>query len=325
VINLADAGAVGNGTTDNFALIQAQLDGAPQHSQFYLPAGNYLTSATLDFKTKAHRIVGDGQGFAGSVYLGGSRLFGSFAGPILECQDNTEGSSFSDLGIVNIQASGVGLQVSGANVAIDRLAVSAYRGIVVKEQTFTVGIRNVIVHCNQANWPAGSVGIQLSNHGAIDVGDVVSFEHGIRVAGVGNGIRHCRIEVNKVGILLGMNLAGNNWGVNACSVDSVSMEANDVGIQCRVSNVSSLRSVLIQGSVNSPSGQSVTGLLIENAKDFSVDSLGVAGSHSTAAIRITSGQAASRSAFRNVTANNSHASGKTWDLPAGIVQWGRHN
>ncbi|AHH99216.1 right-handed parallel beta-helix repeat-containing protein [Kutzneria albida] len=61
VINLLAVGAVGDGTTDNAAAIQAAVNTAPVGAVLYAPAGTYLLRAGIKWKTGVS-LVGDGAG-----------------------------------------------------------------------------------------------------------------------------------------------------------------------------------------------------------------------------------------------------------------------
>lgn len=298
-LNLKDLGAVGDGRTQN-------------HSGFYLPAGDYRVSATLDCKAKGVRLIGDSQGLPGNAYNGGSRISGSVAGPLWRIAYPSAGASMADLAISNLHPTGLGIEVGGVNVAIERMAICAFKGILSPDGTFTCGIRNVIVHCTLPGNPVGSVGIQLNNHTSLHAGDIVGFDHGVRVSGVGNDLRNLRIEVNRVGLILGMNTAGAVWHTNGTSVQSLALEANDIGIIVRAINTTQVGGILIQGTANAPSGGSVIGMVIEIAKESAFTAISATGGYKDVAIRVSPGDL--RFSFKHIHAQN--ALGRAWDLPS---------
>jgi hypothetical protein len=60
VINVRDAGAVGDGVTDDYAAIQAAIDGVPDPAVIYLPSGTYRIESDLDLKSG---VVLRGEGY----------------------------------------------------------------------------------------------------------------------------------------------------------------------------------------------------------------------------------------------------------------------
>lgn len=307
MINLQAIGAVGDGVTDNTAVIQGACDAAPTGETLYLPQGNYKVTSTIRFAHKGLRLLGDGQGHHGP-YSGGSRLFGTIDGALVWCDYPGSAAGLSDVALYNLHPAGIGAQVGGVNLSIDRVLVSAFRGIDVQANTFTIGIRNVTVRCSH-HAAAGSVGIQTASHTSIQSADVVGFDHGIRVTGVGVGIRDLRVEVNRVGLCVGMNAAGQVWAAQSISVEAVSLEANDVGIEIHHLNGSRFSAIRIQGTTNAPSGQSKIGISVKNTADTSFDSVNVTQGHNVAAVRVFGG----RHSWLN--ANISNTIGPAWDAP----------
>jgi hypothetical protein len=80
-VSVKDFGAVGDGTTDDTAAIQAALTAA---ANVYFPAGTYLTSSTLVVNTGSQTLTGDGGHATKSVIKGGHT-----SGPILQVKQRS--------------------------------------------------------------------------------------------------------------------------------------------------------------------------------------------------------------------------------------------
>jgi hypothetical protein len=310
-INVLDYGVAGDGTTDDWAALQFIVDNVAQdRGTIYMPARSYLISQTIECGTKAFNWRGDGRPQPFNVWLGGTMVKGAFAGPLLRMAYPGGQASISDMGFSNSHASGQALALSGSSLALDRVTATAYRAIIMDPNAFCTSMRDVQVLWN--GWTAGSVGIAIRGHARIESADVVGFDYGIRACGIGNYIGgHCRIEVNRTGIQLGVDPAGTNAGLLGCVVEAVSMEANDTAIDMRVATCSSVRNLLIQGSVNSPSAGSKVGLVIANANACSFEGVISNGGFNEASIRILA--ASSPSKWSRCIAGNTNAAAKKWD------------
>lgn len=67
IVSVKDFGAVGDGTTDDTAAIQAAIDA---HTNVYLPAATYKIASTLTITTNYTRLVGAGMGLTTLSYTG---------------------------------------------------------------------------------------------------------------------------------------------------------------------------------------------------------------------------------------------------------------
>lgn len=310
--NIRDYGAVGDGITDDGAAIQAAIDACGEREWLHVPesiGGYWVGTTTLDSGGKPLTLRGEGQGRAANIYGGGSFIFGQPTGPIFRSLYPGQGCTIVDIGFCNRNTAGTGLELSGNMVTVDRVSMHAYNGIRFATSTFSGALRSV--HVRWSGSTLGSVGVALQGHALLNAADIVGFDTGIRACGIGNDIRSCRIEVNKTGIQLGVKPDGSNIGINATVIDGLSLEANDIGIDMKVAATTTIRSVLIQGSANSPSGGSKIGVVAANAQFCTFEQIMCNGSFSDASIRVP--VATTPSKWARCTANNTHATGKKWD------------
>lgn len=298
IYSVRDFGAKGDGVTDDTDAIQAAVDAAPSHGTVFLPYGHHLLTRTIDCGQKAIRLVGCGMGEGGKP--GGSVLIGSVNGPLYRFGYPAQHASVADLSCFNTHVTGIGLKVGGGNVAVERVSIRGHIGIYEDQNCFTLAIRNAkVVGVGQA---VGSVGILLQGHASIHGADVVGFEHGIRACGTGNDIRAMRVEVNTVGLMLGMDAAGQTVALHGTVIGSLSCEANTVGIHVRHVTASAIQAATIQGSTNAPKGESDDGIVTDNISGVDVANLSISGRFATAAVRIRSN---GLTKWSNVQASNS--------------------
>jgi hypothetical protein len=311
LINVKDY-VTADGVTDDTANFQALINSVPARETLYIPTGHYVVTNTLDCGTKGLTFKGDGQGRPGNQYQGGSVLRGSVAGPLLRSAYPASGVTAMDLGFSNYNPAGVGLEVGGNTIVLERLSVTAFKGITGPANTFTVVIQGVQVTCTTPQAPVGSVGIQVAGHAMIQGADVVGFDHAIRACGVGVSIRSCRIEVNRTGLMLGLTAAGGNSNLTGASIEAISFEANDVAIDCRIVSGASFRGITIQGTVNSPSAGSQRGIYAGIAKAAEFQGIVVSGGFSEAAVKIPAQDGTQR--WANCIVSNTNSSAKVWDI-----------
>jgi hypothetical protein len=313
-VNVLDYGVIGNGSTDDRAAIQYILDSvAAERATVYFPARHYYVSGTIDCGGRAYNFRGAGRPMPYNVWQGGTFIRGNFAGPILKSLYPAGMFSAEDMGFVNWHPSGQGLLLSGSNVALLRVSVIANRAIEMAPNAFTTSMQQIVVRA-QAGFPAGSVGIAVRGHTLIHGADIVGFDVGLRAAGIGNDIRSLRVEVNRTGIELGVNPDGATSPITGGSVESLSLEANDYGIVTRSATSISVRNVLIQGTVNSPSGGSKAGLVVYHSQWTAYEQVIASGGFTEAAIRVMPSQPTSVPLrFQLCKANNTNPFGLQWD------------
>lgn len=312
-VNVKDYGATGNGTSDDYAAIMSAIDAAAERATIYFPAGHYVVSQTINCGTKAYNFRGDGRPMPYNVWQGGTYVRGTIAGPILTSSYPAGMLSIQDMGFGNRHAQGIGLLLSGSNVALLRVSVIANRAIEMAPNAFTTSMQQIVVRA-QAGFPVGSVGIAVRGHTLIHGADIVGFDVGLRAAGTGNDIRSLRVEVNRTGIELGVFPDGSNNTFLASTLESVSMEANDYGIVVRVATSSAIRNVLIQGTVNSPSAGSKAGLVVGHSQWVHYEQVITSNTFSEGAIRVLPSVPTTRPVrFTLCVAGNNHPTGPKWD------------
>lgn len=315
-VNVLDYGAVGDGVTDNWAALQNIVDNvAAERATIYFPAGDYLISQTISCGARAFNFRGDGRPQPYNVWMGGSMIRGQFAGPLLQSFYPAGNLSIEDMGFANRDTTaGRGLLLSGANVALLRVSVYAHKAIEMEPNAFTTSMQQIVVRAPPA-WPVGSVGIAIRGHALLHGADIVGFDVGLRVSGVGNDMRSMRVEVNRTGIELGVTPEGTNWALTASTLESVSMEANDYGIVARNVTSCSVRNVLIQGTANSPSVGSKAGLIVSHSQWVHYEQVFTSNTFSEGAIRVLSSVPTTRPVrFTLCNAGNLHATAPKWDL-----------
>jgi hypothetical protein len=313
-VNVKDYGVVGNGVTDDLAALQNVFDNVvAERATVYFPAAHYYVSGTINLGTRAYNLRGDGRPMSYNSWQGGSFVRGNFAGPVLKSLYPAGMLSIEDMGFSNWHATGQGLLLSGSNVALLRVSVVAYRAIEMAPNAFSTTMQQIVVRC-QAGWPVGSVGVAVRGHTLIHGFDIVGCETGLRAAGIGNDFRSGRVEVNRTGIELGVNPDGTNNSFLASTVEGISMEANDYGIVVKVGTSSAIRNVLIQGTVNSPSGGSKAGLVVSHSQWVHYEQVFTSNTFSEGAIRILpSSPTTVPVRFTLCVAGNLHSTAPKWD------------
>lgn len=143
VVNVADFGAVGNGTTDNTVAFQAAIDYAYNQakSQVYVPDGNYLIGATLHLR---RGIVLQGSGSFDSIH--GSRLkrANGVNGPIIATTAYFDSTTFTHFfGIQNffIDGNEAGQTAESPTIAFYGVFVGSFINNVALSNNYGPGIR----------------------------------------------------------------------------------------------------------------------------------------------------------------------------------------
>lgn len=311
MINVKEFGAVGNNVVDDTAALQAAIDAAPSGGLLYLPAGTYKVTSSLIFGGKQVRMLG------ANAAPNGTRLQGTVDGPIIHnalAGRTDKGTSVEHLHIVNGHPNGIGIQYTDfIGGSIRHVEINAHRAIIIHSNTFTVLVDQAVVR-GLGGAPMGSVGILAGGHAQILSSDIVGFDHGIRASGTTVNIMGCRIEVNRTGIVAGLDINGGTWLLTRSVIAGNSFEANDIAIGVwQAANVV-FEGIGIQGSTNAPSGQSQFGLDVGGATDVLFQSISVFGEYGQAAIRVTGEHARGR--FSQVVASNALSGKKVWDVQA---------
>jgi hypothetical protein len=323
-VNVRDHGVIGDGIADDWAALQNVIDNvAQERGTIYFPAGDYRITSTLNCGTRSFNFKGDGRPMPYSIWtipgnppviLGGSFVRGNFAGPLLQSFYPAGMLSIQDMGFANRNTTaGAGLLLSGSNVALLRVSVYAWRAVEMAPSAFSVTLQQIVLR-GPAGWPAGSRGLSIRGHALVHGADIVGFETGFRATGIGNDARSMRIERCKVAVELGVNPDGSTNPITGGSIESLSLEANDYGIVTRSATTISVRNVLIQGSVNAPSGQSKAGLVVHHSQWTAYEQVIASGSYTEGAIRVMPSQPTTVPVrFQLCKANNTLPGGVQWD------------
>jgi hypothetical protein len=230
--NVKDFGAVGNGSTDDTAAIQAAVNysGGPysvaNRGTIFFPSGVYRVSAPITFELN--------DGVLNIRFLGapGAMLVGSFGDALLKRSWVTPVAtviSIENLQLQNNHATGKGIILNscvGGRI-VNCAIMGCWRGIETwGSQSVSVDGCSII-----GQQTSGSVGIVAGNATTIIATDVTAFENGIRHQNLGLIVHGGRFEVNGVGIRLGVNHDGDPHQSSAFSLSGMSMERNQTAIQ----------------------------------------------------------------------------------------------
>ena len=160
-VSVKDFGAVGDGTTDDTAAIQAALDSSAK--LIFVPIGNYKTTATLTISASGVTLAGVGaQGGLGNS----STITSSAAGPAINVATGLTGVAFFDLSVSRPTGT----------------AVAGYDGIKYTELTEQARVSNVRL---TRHW----VGLSLCATSYSYVTEVFAsnnYSHGVQVANNAN-------------------------------------------------------------------------------------------------------------------------------------------
>ena len=303
--NVKDYGAVGNGTADDTAAIQAAVNNvsAPFSSAnrgtIFFPAGTYRITSPVTFELSANvRNIG----FLGAH---GAKLLGSFPDALLKRSVNTPVSSvcsIENLMLENPHPTGKAIMFhSLVGGKIINCGISAWRGIeTFNSQSVTVDTCSIIAPAASST----SVGIMAGNATSVISTDVSGYNHGIRHQNVGLIVHGGRFEVNNVGMMIGMDENGNPFQSNGFCIKGPSMEANQTAIQIRAGG---------GGNISFSSGGGVPmahGLWINGCNDCVVAGAVISGSQgfTQAGVRI---DGATRLCMMGVSASS-------WSIAPGV-------
>lgn len=115
VVNVKDFGAVGDGVADDTAAIQAAINAAQSRGggTVFLPAGNYLVSATLTVTAGNVRILGDG------MWITTIQRAADYGNTLVCTGDDLTGALCFNFSVNEIGFENTGLVTSGAHILLN--------------------------------------------------------------------------------------------------------------------------------------------------------------------------------------------------------------
>lgn len=288
-IDVTTRGLVGNGTTDNTAALRALIATAPAGTTFYFPRGVYRVSDTLDFsRLSSFHLMGDLTTNGG--HAGGTVIRGDFARPLIKADYGSGAGTFriSNVELNSSPASG-GVALFAKNAVLSSLRhvrATGGTGVHLVNPAY-VSIRSLDTYGSGRETGImvdGGIGVTIESLGA------TALQEGLRATGRNLSVYASRFEVNRIGMSLGVNPAGNPSPLSYASVMGLHMEANDVAIRAVNCANCAFAGVSAQGSTGSPSGLSRVGLDIGASRNSVVYASEFNGDYSNPPIAV-SGQA----------------------------------
>jgi hypothetical protein len=281
VKNVKDYGAVGDGTNDDTAAIQAAiLDDDVGFNGIYqsnltagtilFPAGTYKITSTIDVdSTPSSKFLGEANAL----------LTATFDGYIFDVDGgfNPSGHSFENLRFSNSNST---------NVTSGCIKINGTIGVSIKDCVFGltggIGVNTDAAQCvtvyncqfTGTGTGSGSIGFNAGNAGASINCDYTDLGVAIRHHNVCLTVLGGRFEVNGAGIQLGIDESGSNASSSGVVISGCSMESNNIHIE-----IFTATGVKIEG-VNASSflGPNTHGLLVYNGSNIYINSSGFAGS-----------------------------------------------
>ncbi len=226
--NVKDFGAIGDGSTNDTAAIQATIDwtSGADRGTIYFPAGSYLVNAPLTFNYSGALNIcfrGDGEasiisGTVSSGYIFDRKLMSpsNQATVIFEKLVISNGSSSSNTGAIRI-----GSTISGA---IRDVRFGGYNGITT-EDSAGVSSQNIFMEdLRCGGTAAGGSAVIMGGSGAIVGSDIRGCDTAYRMYGNGWLITGGRVERCNTGYLLGVDSAGTDQGASGFTINAGTTE-----------------------------------------------------------------------------------------------------
>lgn len=236
VKNVVDYGAVADGSTDDSAAIQAAINdtSAPYSSAnrgiIWFPNHNtnvYQIANPLTFELSAGITA---IGFVGSP---GAKIRGTINDALLKRSINSPTGGVYLVQDLIFENDSTGANAAGIlfnSIVGGKIVGCELSGACMIE---TVNSQSVTVDsCSlTAGGISGVIGILAGNATSILSCDITGMAEGIRHSNAGLAILGGRLEVNTVGVNLGVDQSGSAHGSSAVFMTGTSMESNDNGIQ----------------------------------------------------------------------------------------------
>jgi Pectate lyase superfamily protein len=311
--SVKDFGALGDGSTDDTAAIQATVN-ATRYGIVYFPPGNYRIASPITFNSPNGEFIG--MHFRGVGDASG--IIGSFPGFLLDRATGVPNRG--GIVIENLRFSNSG----GGCVRVNQVIMLTIRNCFI--QGTGVGIdlgmggnfSSSIADSHFVGLPRGQIGIlSHSNQLTVSNCDFNGWVEGIRASSSLNLVGG-RFEMNSVGIVVGQRGDGATWNTGG-SIVGTSFEANDIGIHVVAGGTLHVASVSIQGShfairKDGSQGNAHYGMLIEGLNTCTFQAMSAGGFFDQAAIGFHPDGSFARTVFMSVVAQQT-ASGALWRLP----------
>lgn len=228
VKNVKDFGAVGDGSTDDTAAIQAAVNwsAGANRGVIFFPQGTYQITSPITFHLSA--------GITSIAFVGspGAKLRGNFADALLKrSPDSPVGGTYliETLVLENNHAAGKCIMfhsIVGGKVVCCQL--SGFIGIeTYNSQSVTIDSCSII----SGGLGGASIGVVAGNATTLIATDVSGFANGLRHCNAGLTVIGGRFEVNTVAFELSVDPAGVGSQSVGVFVTGVSMESNGTGIR----------------------------------------------------------------------------------------------
>ncbi len=292
-INVTDYGLVGDYSTDNSPALRALVNAnIGKGVKLLVPSGKYVFRSKVELSQLGHfSVEGESVQQGGD---GGACFIGVFNNDPMISIDYGGGNGSFDIRNMNFAYYGTGGSAVfssnsvGSNFNHCRFSAVDYVGAGAKaalnlQSGFSTGVHN----CSFGGFGKaigllafGPTGCLVSNC------DFMGCGEGIRAAGTGLSVIGSRFEVNGIGLRLGADPNGNNYGFYSSVFHGLSMEANDIDILCQVVNSCHFSGIGTGGSAGSPSHGSKYGIDMAYCQNTTFSGVGIGGAYSQAGIRI---------------------------------------
>lgn len=225
--------AVGDGSADDYAAIQAAVDAISGASRgvILFPRGFYSVSQPITFNYDGDLTIT----FRGEA---GSTLSGTFNGYIFDrslgTPNNTASVVFEKLNVQNGYASGGGAIRVGSSkqVAIRDVVAAGFISVTTEDSAGNSSKNVFLENCKlqTSTNGTGTTGLIIGGGGAMYGCDFIGSDFGVKAYGKGLHMAGNRIENCNTAYQLGLDSAGNNVGLSGFSLVSSSTEGNITGI-----------------------------------------------------------------------------------------------
>jgi hypothetical protein len=327
--NVKDFGAVGNGTVDDTAAIQAAVNwtSGANRGTIYFPTGRYLVTAPITFNYNGNLSIC----FRGEI---GTLIFGSVNGYIFDRRlgtpNNTPGGRiFERLSITNSYPTGgcirLGSTIGGA---VRDCQLSGYTCITTED---AVGISSKNTHIQSCQFSLGAGNVSGSHFIIIGGGGVIQscalVGSDTAVLAYGSGL-HCsgnRCERNNTAWKLGRDSGNNAVGLSGFAIMSGTSEGNwitfDLAGPCEGFAIGGWHMMghdLTNAGVQTPSSQGTQyGIRIgaDCAKSGIIYCCDFGSWADVAGISIANASSRTNLVISNIVSQNTGGTGAGWALP----------